>query len=163
MACGTMNDNGKRLVEFCLENNCAIGGTIFPHKDIHKLTWNSPDGKTSNQIDHIVINGKWRRSVQDTRVYRGADVFSDHHLLVVTIKLKLRKTKTEGSTRKHIDISKLKCPKINPQFVLDLKNHFSALADTSDVDTKWNTINDTYVETATIILGYRKSRNKEYG
>ena len=53
--CGTMNDNEKRLVEFCLENNCAIGGTILPHKDIHKITWNSPDGKTTNHIDQIVI------------------------------------------------------------------------------------------------------------
>lgn len=58
--CGVMNDNCRRFAEFCLENDCVIGGTIFPHKNIHKLTWNSPDGQTINQIDHIAINGKWR-------------------------------------------------------------------------------------------------------
>ena len=36
--CGTINDNGERLVEFCLSNRCIIGGTIFPHRDIHKLS-----------------------------------------------------------------------------------------------------------------------------
>ena len=56
--CGVMNDNGERLIGFCLENNCVIGGTIFPHRNIHKLTWKSPDGSTVNQIDHILINGK---------------------------------------------------------------------------------------------------------
>lgn len=56
--CGVMNNNGERLVDFCLNNDCVIGGTIFPHKSIHKLIWKSPDGSTINQIDHILINGK---------------------------------------------------------------------------------------------------------
>ena len=89
--CGVMNENGRRFAVFCLENDCVIGGTIFPHKTIHKNTWIFPDGKTSNQIDHIAVNGKWMRSLQDVRTYCGADVNSDHHLLVTSIKLKLRK------------------------------------------------------------------------
>ena len=49
-----INNNGERLVNFCLNNNCVIGRTIFQYKDIHKLTWKLPDGKTV-KIDHIVI------------------------------------------------------------------------------------------------------------
>ncbi|EDO30030.1 predicted protein, partial [Nematostella vectensis] len=89
--CGTMNNNGERLADFCLNNDLEIGGTIFPHKNIHKLTWRSPDGRTLNQIDHIIINGKWRRSLLNVRVYRGADASSDHNLVVTSVKLKLRK------------------------------------------------------------------------
>jgi len=37
-----------------------------------------PDGKTRNQTDHMMISKDWRRSVEDTRVYRGADVTSEH-------------------------------------------------------------------------------------
>ena len=54
--CGTMNDNGTRLANFCLDNGLIIGGTRFPHKEIHKLTWRSPDGKTVNQIDHFIVH-----------------------------------------------------------------------------------------------------------
>ena len=37
--CGTINNNGKQRVNFCHNYNCAIGGIIFHHKDIHKLIW----------------------------------------------------------------------------------------------------------------------------
>ena len=55
---GVRNDNGQRFTDLCSENGLAIGGTVFRHKIIHKLTWVSPDAKTSNQIDHIAINRK---------------------------------------------------------------------------------------------------------
>lgn len=48
--CGVMIYNGDRLAEFCLFNNMVIGGTLFPHKYIHKLTWLSTSGKDQNQI-----------------------------------------------------------------------------------------------------------------
>jgi hypothetical protein len=79
--CGNINDNGERLVDLCGTNNLVIGGTIFPHREIHRLTWISPNGRDKNQIDHIIINGTWRRSLQNVRVMRGADVASDHHLV----------------------------------------------------------------------------------
>ena len=88
---GNINDNGERLVDLCGTNNLVIGGTIFPHREIHKLTWISPNGRDKNQIDHIIINGKWRRSLQDVRAMRGENVTSDHHLVVANIMLKLKK------------------------------------------------------------------------
>ena len=84
---GEINDNGDRLLACCVFDNLIIGGTIFPHKKIHKATWISPDGQTENQIDHFCISRKFRRSLEDVRVLRGADVGSDHHLLIAKLKL----------------------------------------------------------------------------
>lgn len=91
---GEMNDNGERLSDLCTANNLVIGGNVFPHRRIHKATWISLDLSTENQIDHFCITKKFRRSLQDVRVRRGADVASDHHLLVARIKLKLRRNYT---------------------------------------------------------------------
>ncbi|GFR97755.1 craniofacial development protein 2 [Elysia marginata] len=71
---GARNQNGERFLEFCIGNNLVIGGTIFKHKDIHKETWNPPDGKTRNQIDHAAINRRWRSSLVDVRAIRGGDI-----------------------------------------------------------------------------------------
>ena len=35
---GTVNDNGKRLKEFCDLNEMVITGTIFPNKELRKQT-----------------------------------------------------------------------------------------------------------------------------
>ena len=60
---GIMNDSGERLCDFRGANGFVITGTNFPHKNIHKLTWGSPDGRTVNQIDHVLVNGNMRRSI----------------------------------------------------------------------------------------------------
>ena len=49
------NDNGVRIVNFATSKNLVLKSTMFPHRDIYKHTWTSPDGKTHNQIDHILI------------------------------------------------------------------------------------------------------------
>lgn len=69
--CGSMNENGEYFTEFCGNNSLVIGGTLFQHQEIYKLTWVSPGGRDKNQINHIAINGKWKRSIQDVRVKRG--------------------------------------------------------------------------------------------
>ena len=57
-----INENGEFFADFCAFNELVIGGSVYKHKDIHKVTWVSPDGRTKNQIDFISISRKWRRS-----------------------------------------------------------------------------------------------------
>ena len=41
---GKMNENGEMLADFCAFNNMIIGGSVFPHRRIHKATWVSHAG-----------------------------------------------------------------------------------------------------------------------
>ena len=122
--CGTINNNGERLVDFCADNSMVIGGTLFPHPTTHKLTWISPNGRDKNQIDHMAINGTWRRSLLDVRVRRGADVGSDHHLVTARIRMKLRRTDRQQTGHRRFDVNKLDDPAVKKSFLTQLKNRY---------------------------------------
>lgn len=70
---GERNENGEQLLDVCEINNLVITGTIFPYKPRLKITWISPDGRTENQIDHVLISKQHRTSILYTRTMRGAD------------------------------------------------------------------------------------------
>ena len=165
--CGVQNENGERLIDFCTLNNLVIGGTLFPHRDIHKVTWCSPNGRDRNQIDHFMLSGMWRRSVQDVKVRRGADVGSDHHLVVAAVQLKLRKTGRQMNTLRRFDTDKLKDTKTRSTFILELKNRFQALQNLTDqqntvnINTTWGNVQTAFTETSKTCLGYRDGKKKK--
>jgi hypothetical protein len=72
------NDNGVRVVNFATSKNLIVESMNFPHRNIHKFTWTSPDGKTHNRIDHILIDSGWHSSILDVRSFRAADCDTDH-------------------------------------------------------------------------------------
>ena len=126
---GQMNENGERFANICSFNRLVIGGTIFPHKKIHKATWVSPDQRTENQIDHCCISRKFRRSLEDVRVLRGADIGSDHHLLLAVMKLRLKIFhKNDGYRRPKYQVSLLQGGlNKKEEFKLSLKKQVTSL------------------------------------
>jgi exonuclease III len=78
------NDNGVRLVNFATSKNLRVKSTMFPHCKSHKYNWVSPDGKTPNQIDHILVERRRHSNVFDVRSLRAADD-SDHCLVVANV------------------------------------------------------------------------------
>ena len=85
-----VNDNGFRLLEFCVTHDLGVTGTYFQHKKIHMYTWYQRGTQFRSQIDHILVRRRWLSTVSDTRVYRGAEFSnSDHRLVVSTMQIHL--------------------------------------------------------------------------
>ena len=85
------NKVGHRLTEFCQENALVIANTLFQQHKRWLYTWTSPDGQYQNQIHYILCSLRWRSSIQSAKTRPGADCGSDHELLIVKCKLKLKK------------------------------------------------------------------------
>ena len=129
---GEMNENGEMFADLCSFNRLIIGGSVFPHRRIHKATWVSPDHRTENQIDHICISHKFRRSMQDVRVHRGADAASDHHLVVTKLKLKLKSRVEKRKNRTRYNVEFLKDKEKKETFRLTLSNKYETLQELLD-------------------------------
>jgi len=92
-----MNENGEGFADLCNRSDLVVG---WRYRRIHKTTWMLPDLQTENQ-DHMCIEKRFRRPFHDVRVKRGADVASDHHLLVARLKVKPRRNRT-GRTNQRL-------------------------------------------------------------
>ena len=69
----------------------------------------------------ILINRKWTGSLLDVRVYRRADIFSDHSLLKGKVKLKLRKARKGQERGKIINSDVLKNNKTKIKYLWNFK------------------------------------------
>ena len=48
----------QTTIDFAAARNMVVTSTYFEHKNTHKATWESPDGRTKNQIEHVLIDGR---------------------------------------------------------------------------------------------------------
>ena len=165
---GEMNENGGMFLDTCAQYDFVVGGSVFPHKNIHKATWVSPDHTTTNQIDHICINTKFRRSLLDVKAKRGADVASDHHLVTAKLKLKLRRhwNNQDGRRRKY-NVSFLQDAEVKEHFKITLRNRFQALQELpedegTDINTQWNEFKEAINATCEEVLGRQKHAQQEW-
>ena len=93
----------------------------------------SPKGRTQNQVNHMMIRKEWR-SVEDTRVYRGADAASDHYQLVMKIKLKLHRNPNRAKTNARFDTQKLENEMFKSRFSVELRNRFAVFEVEKDIN-----------------------------
>ncbi|VDP56857.1 unnamed protein product [Schistosoma mattheei] len=106
--------------------------------------------------------------MEDVRTRRGADVASDHHLVVVNIKLKLKKNwKTAQTALQRFNTAFLRdTNKIN-EFKIALNNRSQALQDLLKeeeitIEDNWKGIKEALTSTCQGVLGLKKHHHKEW-
>ena len=95
------NERGLRLLEFATINNLSVTNTFHPHKRSRRWTRLSPNGY-HHQIDNMLVKRRFRTLVNIARTpsFPGADINSDHELVMMTFRLHLKKLKKkQGRTR----------------------------------------------------------------
>ena len=94
--------------------------------------------------------------IAKTRSCPGADIGSDHYLVMITSKLHLKKVSKQGHSRIRFDLEKLKVPAVAETFKAMIGGKFAPLtlldADDSNMDDLVNKFNKAVTETVNEIL-----------
>jgi hypothetical protein len=98
---------------------------MFPNRNIHKVTWTSPDGRTHNQIDHILIDRKRNSSIPDVRSFKAADCDTDHYLVVAD--LAVSKQTAHKIHMERFNLEKLNEVEGKERYDVEISNRFTAL------------------------------------
>ena len=77
---GHRNENGERLINFCITNDLRIEHPFHQHKISQKASWYHPRFKSAGPIDTALVQRKHAKHAADLRVLLSADTLSDHRL-----------------------------------------------------------------------------------
>ena len=96
---------------------------------------------TQNQIDYILCSQRWRSSIHSAKTRLGADCGSDHELLIVKFRLKLKKV---GKTTRPFRYDSNQIPY---HYTVEVTNRFKGL-DLIDrmPEELWIEVHDTVQE-----------------
>ena len=86
---GTRNSRGSRLIQFAQENRLYIMNTFFKKCPSSKWTWQSPDGRTRNEIDYILSDR--RGNIRDIEVATNLKFDTDPRMVQAAVTLDCRR------------------------------------------------------------------------
>ncbi|XP_055539027.1 uncharacterized protein LOC129726410 [Wyeomyia smithii] len=150
------NNNGQRCVNFAASRGMVVRITFFPRKDIHKATWKSPDQQTTNQNDHVLIEGRFFSDITNIRTYRGADIDSDHYLVAVCMRSKLSTVYQSRQSRSlRLNIKQLRNPQAAEVYAQQLEAALPLAEElgAASLEDGWTMIRMAIRESATTTLG----------
>ena len=101
--------------------------------------------------------------IAKTRSFPGADIGSDHELVMMIFKLQLKRAKKQCNSRIRFDLENLRDPEVAEIFQAKIGGKFAALSilhSDMDMGMLTDTFNTTVTDTANEILGkYRPVKN----
>jgi hypothetical protein len=133
------SDNGVRVVNFAILKNLIVSSTTFPHLNIHKHTWTSPDGITQNQVDHVLIDKRQHSNILDVQS------LTDHYLVVAELseRISVSKQARQNSDLERFDLKKLNDVEVKEKYQVEISNRFATLEslyESFDINNAWESI-----------------------
>ncbi|GBP82700.1 hypothetical protein EVAR_64588_1 [Eumeta japonica] len=158
-------DRNKRIV-ILNDFNGLVG--VLPdgyEKVLEGYSYNWWREEDKSKIDFIIVNDRLRSKVMGTRVYRGANIGTDHFLVVCRIKALCQHwrhhAKMVTTELELIKVGKLQDQNIKYEYVERLKDSLGEIIqyECLELDELWKVMKSVLVDKAKKIFGVNKRTN----
>ena len=130
-------------------HSLSITNTMFKHKGVHQCTWHQDALGRRSMIDFVVVSSDLRLYVLDTRVKRGAELSTDHHLTVSRICWQGRKLDRPGRPKRIVRVC-WECkaePSVREVSNTLLQESFDQM-EAGDIESEWTMFSTSIVDAA---------------
>ncbi|KAI3356949.1 hypothetical protein L3Q82_003594 [Scortum barcoo] len=148
------------IEDFCASHSLSITNTMFKHKGVHQCTWHQDTLGRRSMIDFVVVSSDLRPYVLDTRVKRGAELSTDHHLVVSWLRWQRRKLDRPGRPKRIVRVcwERLAEPSVREVFNSHLRKSFSQIPrEAGDIESEWTMFSASIVDAAVRSCGRKVS------
>ena len=145
-----------------------LANTLGNHKPSRRWTWHSPDGTHHNQIDYLLVKKQFHTGIKTarTRTSTGADVGSNHDMVMMTFQTRLKNSRTPTQPRIRFDLENLNNPTVMSVFQATIGGRFAPLAILVDEDADLGSMvthfSKTVTDTAAELLGKQRRKRKPW-
>ncbi|TWW52971.1 hypothetical protein D4764_0013940, partial [Takifugu flavidus] len=146
-----LNLSGVLLLDFCARLRLSITNTLFRHKGVHMCTWHQDALGRRSMIDFVVVSSDLRPHVLDTRVKRGAELSTDHHLVVSWLRWWGRMPDRPGRPKHVVRVcwERLAESPVRRSFNSCLRESFDHVpGEAGDIESEWTMFRASIVEAA---------------
>lgn len=121
-----------------LEFAKRLAGSWFQRPDGRRWTLYSNDHVTTEEIDHVLVDGRWKM-VMNCRVVRSAQFFTtDHRLLVTTLRQNFRRPRKAASGLVRVDFGQLERLDVTRGYAERLGQSLGEPVTNGDPETMWS-------------------------
>ena len=154
---GRRNHRGQMIIDFCERNGLIVTNTWFKKPKRRLYTWKAPGDWSRHQLDYILVKHRFRNSVKDVQTLPGADIDSDHNLLVAKFGTRLKKIIRFQKSRPRWDLEKLCAQRRRVQNTLEGK--LCAIeCESGNAEVHWNNIKECMLDTTSDLVGKVEKR-----
>ncbi|TWW65115.1 R2 Retrovirus-related Pol polyprotein from type I retrotransposable element [Takifugu flavidus] len=146
-----LNLSGVLLLDFCARLRLSITNTLFRHKGVHMCTWHQDALGRRSMIDFVVVSSDLLPHVLDTRVKRGAELSTDHHLVVSWLLWWGRMPDRPGRPKRVVRVcwERLAESPVRRSFNSRLRESFDHVpGEAGDIESEWTMFRASIVEAA---------------